>query len=284
MICFQYDANILPTITLIGQDIQTGMHRNIRRVSEDYIFYLVTEGEMFFNEGGLDYRLQKGDCFLFDPDILHFGTQNSRYQIRYIHFRHPSIQRFETDDRTLAEVPSQGLVTLPKQMHIADITGSKRLLATIGDAITRSYFGLENWEIDCACSVQQAFLQLRRLSVLSEQNRRASGEQRVSAVITYLYDNYARKLTGDILEKELSYNFDYLNQQFRRHFNVSIFQMLESIRMEAARKLLLTTDYSVERIASEVGYKDATYFSKVFKKRCGLSPVRYRNGAENAAF
>jgi len=284
MVFFRYDANILPTITLIGQDIQTGMHQNIRRVSEDYIFYLVTEGEMFFNEGGVEYHLRKGDCFLFEPNILHFGTRDSRYQIRYIHFRHPTILRTESDGQTLAELSSNGFITLPKQLRIEDIAGSKRLLATIGDAITRSYTQLENWEIDSACSVQQAFLQLRRLSVLSEQNRRAIGEQHVNTVIAYLYENHARKLTGAILEKELSYNFDYLNQQFRRFFNVSIFQMLETIRVETARNLLLTTDYSVERIATEVGYRDATYFSKVFKKRTGLSPGRYRQSAETTVF
>ncbi|MBE6769119.1 MAG: helix-turn-helix domain-containing protein [Ruminococcaceae bacterium] len=284
MVFFRYDANILPTITLIGQDIRTGMHQNIRRVSEDYIFYLVTEGEMFFNEGGIDYHLHKGDCFLFEPDILHFGTQDSRYQIRYIHFHHPAIERIETDENAPTDVSSQGFVTLPKRLRIEDVAGSKRLLATIGDAITRSYTRLENWEIDCACLVQQAFLQLRRLSVLSDQKQRGISEQRMYTIISYLYDNHSRKLTGAVLEKELSYNFDYLNQQFHRFFNVSIFQMLETIRMEISRNLLLTTDYSVERIATEVGYKDASYFSKVFKKRTGLSPVRYRHSTETATF
>lgn len=271
---FRYDANVLPTITLIGQDIQTGPHQNIRRISEDYIFYLVTEGEMFFSEGGTEYHLKKGDCFLFEPDILHFGTKESRYQIRYIHFRHPSIERVVTNDS------SHGFVFLPKQFHIEDAHGTSRLLATIADAITRSYTRLDNWEFDCACSVQQAFLQLQRLSTLAEQQPCAISEQRMYTVLTYLYNNHARKLTGAILEKELSYNFDYLNQQFHRFFKVSIFQMLETIRVENARNLLLTTDYAVERIAGEVGYKDASYFSKVFKKRTGLSPVRYRYSNE----
>ncbi len=280
MVFFRYDANVLPTVTLIGQDIQTGLHQNIRRVSEDYIFYVVTEGEMFFNEGGTEYHLKKGDCFLFEPDILHFGTKDSRYQIRYIHFRHPSIERVEIDEAAITDRASHGFVTLPKQLHIEGIAGENRLLATITEAITRRYIRMENWEIDCACSVQQAFLQLRRLSTLSEQKPGAISEQRMYTVIAYLYDNYPRKLTGDILEKELSYNFDYLNQQFHRFFKVSIFRMLETIRIEIAQNLLLTTDCAVERIATEVGYKDASYFSKVFKKRTGVSPARYRYGNE----
>lgn len=51
-------------------------------------------------------------------------------------------------------------------------------------------------------------------------------------------ENYKRKLTGAVLEKELSYNFDYLNQLFRKQPGVSIFRMPENIRMEAAKNIL----------------------------------------------
>ena len=272
MVYFQYDARTLPYITLIGQDTQNTLHRNIRRISEDYIFYIVTEGEMFFTEGDVEYHLQKGDCFLFEPGVLHFGNSDSRYHIRYIHFRHPSIQRVDAD----AVPTSTGFVTLPKQMHISDAVGLKGLLSLVGEAINRDRIPLENYDVLCACSVQQTFLEAYRLAAQTDESHCGIGEHRARAVLGYLYANYPRKLTSGVLEKELSYNFDYLNQLFRRVFRTSIFQQLESIRMEAARNLILTSNLSVERIATEVGYKDATYFSKVFKKRTGLPPLKYR--------
>ena len=53
-------------------------------------------------------------------------------------------------------------------------------------------------------------------------------------------------------------------------------------RMEEAKKLLLQTDYKSQVIGNMVGYPEPNYFSYVFKKNCGMSPVKYRKleGAE----
>ena len=42
MLFAKYNANFLPQITLIGKDVNPNPHLNIKRVSEDYIFYIVT--------------------------------------------------------------------------------------------------------------------------------------------------------------------------------------------------------------------------------------------------
>jgi two-component system response regulator YesN len=46
--------------------------------------------------------------------------------------------------------------------------------------------------------------------------------------------------------------------------------------MEEAKKLLKDTSLSIVAIASQVGYEDASYFSKVFKRYVGISPAQYR--------
>lgn len=47
-------------------------------------------------------------------------------------------------------------------------------------------------------------------------------------------------------------------------------------KMEKVQKLLLTTDWSVTQIAQELGYTNMPYFSRVFKKETGCTPVEYR--------
>ena len=49
-----------------------------------------------------------------------------------------------------------------------------------------------------------------------------------------------------------------------------------SIRIRNAQALLETTDYNISNIASMVGYENAFYFSRLFKKEKGLSPAAYR--------
>ena len=52
--------------------------------------------------------------------------------------------------------------------------------------------------------------------------------------------------------------------------------------MEQAVDLLLTKDEKTYIIAEKIGYSDPNYFSYVFKKHCGISPVKYRKlGGEN---
>ena len=46
--------------------------------------------------------------------------------------------------------------------------------------------------------------------------------------------------------------------------------------MEQAKKLLSDTSMSMKEICMEVGYSDANYFSRAFKKNVGLSPTEYK--------
>lgn len=299
---FQYSAHILPKITLIGRDLSTDLHRNMRRVSEDCIYYLITEGEIRFEEDGVPYRLTQGDCFLFEPGKLHFGTENTRYQLRYIHFRHPDLAQSElTEEEWLNKACLEnkqwltgadgGLpddtIALPKQMHFSDPASFSNLILMLDRAIEHQRVHLAHYNTLCACAVQEIFIEIYRhlvFSSLQKSTRGIESAYRINEVLTYLNANYKRKLTGATIEKEISYNFDYLNQLFRKHLDTSIFQMLETIRMEAAKNLIQTGGFSMQYIANEVGFKDEPYFSKVFKKHIGLSPIQYRQSIKNTRF
>ena len=296
---FQYSAHILPKITLIGQDLSTSPHRNVRRVSDDCVYYLITEGEIRFEEDGIPYHLTQGDCFLFEPGKLHFGTENTSYQLRYIHFRHPDLAQSELTEKewlnkadrenkqwlTGADgVFPEDKITLPKQMHFSDPEIFSNFILMIDRVIERQRIHLEHYNTLCACAVQEIFIEIYRHFVFSSLQKFSRGVESahlINKVLTYLNANYKRKLTGATIEKDLSYNFDYLNQLFRKHLDTSIFQMLETIRMEVAKNLIQTGGFSMQYIANEVGYKDEAYFSKVFKKHTDLSPIQYRKSIKN---
>lgn len=292
---FFYDAKTLPDVTLLNRNFTKTPHQNIRRVSEDYIWYLITDGEFHFEENGCAHVLKKGDCFLFEPGLLHFGTAATYHQFYYIHFRLPGMRAVTMEETEWLQkayienkewmtnldghMPSQSEIVLPKRMHFDDPLILADLIAMLEKTIERSNIRLENHNTLCACAVQEIFIALHRQLVftsLQKANRGAESTYRIQEVTTYLSTNYKRKLTGKLIEKELSYNFDYLNQLVRKHLDTSIFQMLEAIRMEAAKNLIRASTLSMEQIANEVGFKDETYFSKVFKKNTGFSPLRYR--------
>ncbi|MNJ81623.1 HTH-type transcriptional activator RhaS [compost metagenome] len=57
---------------------------------------------------------------------------------------------------------------------------------------------------------------------------------------------------------------------------------LLGIRMEAAQHLLRNTELKAFEIAEKVGFTDPNYFSFCFRKKFGISPKEFRNGAESS--
>ena len=68
----------------------------------------------------------------------------------------------------------------------------------------------------------------------------------------------------------------YFSTLFRQETGVSFVEHLTGIRLEKAKALLMCTNMRSSEIAYEVGYKDAHYFSYIFKKVCGCTPKEYR--------
>ena len=63
---------------------------------------------------------------------------------------------------------------------------------------------------------------------------------------------------------------------FKEATGISPLEYILGIRIERAKRLLETTDLRNQQIAEEVGFCDANYFSRAFKKRVGMSPANYR--------
>ena len=53
-------------------------------------------------------------------------------------------------------------------------------------------------------------------------------------------------------------------------------QYITSIRMTKAKELLETTDLTINEIGDLIGYQNALYFSRIFKKTVGTAPTAYR--------
>lgn len=68
----------------------------------------------------------------------------------------------------------------------------------------------------------------------------------------------------------------YFNTLFSRLVGVPPIRFLESLRMRKARELLASGEMPVAQIAATVGYADANYFSRAFRRRVGVSPSIYR--------
>jgi transcriptional regulator GlxA family with amidase domain len=65
-------------------------------------------------------------------------------------------------------------------------------------------------------------------------------------------------------------------RRFQRAVGMSPLEYVHGLRLEAAKQLLETSDETLDKLAERVGYEDATFFSRLFRRKVGLTPALYR--------
>ena len=88
----------------------------------------------------------------------------------------------------------------------------------------------------------------------------------------YISQNFSEDITLATVADHLHVNTSYLSTLFRQVTGMTFKEHLNRVRIEEAARLLSNTDYPVMEIAIACGYKDQSYFTKVFKKLTGLTP------------
>jgi YesN/AraC family two-component response regulator len=87
---------------------------------------------------------------------------------------------------------------------------------------------------------------------------------------------YAEMLSLDIISRELHINKYKLAKEFKSLYDVSPIDYLISIRIEAAKSLLIETRRTVTQIGIDIAIENTPYFVRLFKSHTGLTPLKYR--------
>lgn len=92
-----------------------------------------------------------------------------------------------------------------------------------------------------------------------------------------IQDQIDTNITLKELSKGLDISPSYLSREFSKHFdNLSFGEYIRKQRIEKARELMLTADYSLTEIAYLTGFSDQSHFTRIFKKHTGTNPSEYK--------
>jgi signal transduction histidine kinase/AraC-like DNA-binding protein len=115
-----------------------------------------------------------------------------------------------------------------------------------------------------------------RRSLFAGQALSAPTSVLVKRAIAYLQQHHARDLSRQELAEAVGISQSYLSDIFHRELGMAPWEYLNRYRIKLARDLLRRTDDSITSIAGRVGFDDAAYFSRVFRRVIGRSPRDYR--------
>lgn len=97
----------------------------------------------------------------------------------------------------------------------------------------------------------------------------------IGQLLSYMTTNY-RTVTLSSLANTFNFHPSYLSYFFKSKVGMTFSEKLLLIKLEKAKRLLLTTNLTVQEIVDLIGFKEKSYFYKRFQQFYGLTPAKYR--------
>ena len=117
-----------------------------------------------------------------------------------------------------------------------------------------------------------------KIQFLGKQSQKTNKECRF--IEQYLNEHFRENISLQSLSEIVHFSKYYLAHAFKEYKGMSPINYLTQVRINEAKHLLETTDFSAAKIANLTGFSSHSYFSQIFHKETGLTPNKYRTNAQ----
>ncbi|OPA73227.1 AraC family transcriptional regulator [Paenibacillus selenitireducens] len=273
--------------------ITSGLHTNKvgqihpgRRNINVFDLLLVKKGTLFMEEEQETFEVRENHALILLPDRYHSGTKPGLIDTEYywLHFQTEGMWTTIHTNHHLQSVKEEQ----PKPPHSAFLTRTFHLYVPqftamdqpqkafdLIDQLTSLNEGLNMHQIRWQ---QQVLFQelLQRISASMQIQTTNTSRQCAELAAAYLRRHYQEEITAAQLGENTNFHPVYIARCMHRQFGCSPMEYLQRYRIDQSKLLLLQTDYSIARVAEEVGFNQGAYFTSCFTKFEGISPSKYR--------
>lgn len=98
----------------------------------------------------------------------------------------------------------------------------------------------------------------------------------IADAVDYIYDHLHTRITLEDIARHTGRNPSYLSRLFAKEVGLSVSDYIRSQKVETAKNMLAYSDYSAAQIASVLAFPSQSYFTEIFRKATGMTPLGYR--------
>lgn len=236
-------------------------------VRDHFLIHYVLSGKGIFTFDGSTYQLSGGQGFLICPNILSFyqADLDEPWEYCWVGFHGRQAEKYLKALNLEASNPifTCSSESSPEKPIFQMIEAQNRPVGR--DFILTGY--LYHFFAELANTIGY--------SASSDESQNIK-QLYVQKALDYIQKNYSRKITIEQIADFIGIDRKYMSSLFKKFLRTSPQEFLIKFRMDKACVLLTQNMLSIQDIAHSVGYDDPLLFSKMFKKRKGLSPSQYR--------
>lgn len=244
---------------------------NKGRILNDFYMIFISKGEGIFESAlTAPTTITAGTCFFLFPGIWHRYKPNlkSGWEEYWVGFNGAYAQQLMSADFFKKEDPfinvglnKDLLVYFRKLIETADTISTGYLQSLAG--ITLQILGLVN-----------------AISMHQEYDNDPIGKL-ISKAIFLLQESLDQQMDMEKLARQLPMGYSSFRKAFKKNTGESPNQYHLNLRLNRAKDLLTSTALNINEVADQSGFDSVFYFSKLFKKKNGMSPKFYRTSITN---
>ena len=275
----------LPTLLGAGEDFfEIGQSHTNRNKIGVFDLLIVTKGQLHMGEDDQTFQVSEGHTLILYPDRHHFSFSPCDQVTQFFWFHFISTKGWQDltvskpsyyekksaieSGNCMSETPFG--IKLPKFSKLSNLEAIEHLCSKIISSENES-INLDEWQR------QLLFQQL--LQELSNHMHLASSMPALAVAekaAVYLRKNYAKKVTYEDLGRELRFHPNHIARCMIQTLGCTPIEYANKVRIDQAKILLISTDWSIDRISESCGFTQSPYFSRLFKKQEDISPNEFR--------
>ena len=257
---------------------------NWQEVSSPFTrIYCVTHGEAYLHMNGGVIDLVPGRLYMIPAYVVHSYECHGPFGHYYLHvyegFKN-QVDLFEHYNFPIEVVAEEIDATLfrimceehPEAKLPESDPKSYDNTTTFVDYVKR-YNNMSLWQ---KMRLRSAILKLMSNFLKEATLKPWTLSERMMKVLSYINANIHKTITMDQLADVACISTPYLIRLFRSNFGTSPLQYINKKKIERAQLMLITEDLPCKEIAYKLGFNDASYFIRLFKKTTGQTPQEYR--------
>lgn len=252
---------------------------------EEFEIGFVTEGSILLGCGNRQYKLDCGDIFFVNSNVLH-SMRNSTHSGKAV-FKSMAFHGSIISEKTTSIFYIKYLLPILSSRNFREyvITKVNRYNPSIRDMLIEIWNLMSSepadYEIQVRTELSNIFCVLNKLQKKIEETHPLQMpnyllEKRVQVLLDYIHTHYNDKITIEELARTASISKTEVLRSFKIIVGMSPINYLNSYRLQRAAHMLIDTNKSIQEIAEDCGFNDNSYFSKLFKKKYSITPHDYR--------
>lgn len=265
-----FENSVLPTMVYINkQDYERkSVLRPLHRHTSICEMLFIYQGEGSYNVNGHFYRLSKGSIAFCNQGDLHEMIVNTENEIGSFCIGITNLRRKGMDYNQLVK-KDESFVIQSNELFPVLYAMCEQMYQLEGT----SQGGNIASQLLCASFIAMT-CQMDNFSMVDAH--KTDDELNVINIKNYLNLNFMEDISLEEVAEKLGYSVTYISHVFKKATGKTPIQYVIRRRIGHAQTLLISTNYSATQIAGMVGYDNTNYFSTLFSKIVGMTPMKYR--------